>query len=127
MVLPRVTGILHTSSRTRAVVTVRCPECGKIHRHDLGALDDPDVIEALQRRWVDEWMACRVDLPGNYYRIILRSSQVRVALPPKAAAPALTGEGAPAATPSDAPRRRRRRKRKRDGGQAPSPAPAPNA
>ncbi|MGH2531059.1 MAG: hypothetical protein ACRDJW_02020 [Thermomicrobiales bacterium] len=127
MVLPRVTGILHTSSRTRAVVTVRCPECGKIHRHDLGPLDDPEVIEALQRRWVDEWMACRLDLPGNYYRIVLRSSQVKVALPPKAAASPESGESTPSAPSSDAPRRRRRRKRKRDAGKVPSPAPAPNA
>jgi hypothetical protein len=117
MVLPRVTGILHTASGARAVVTVRCPECGKIHRHDLGQLDDPEVLEMLQRRWVDQWMACRADLPGNFYRILFRSSQVRAALPPKPPVQPEAGEQVVAPT-TDAPRRRRRRKRKRGAGPA---------
>lgn len=107
MVLPRVTGIRQKSSGVRVIITVRCPECGRIHRHDIGAIDDPEVSQILQNRTFDAWMACRVDLPGNFYRVILPKSQLREIS---------KGEAAPAgeqtATPPTQPRRRKRRRRK---------------
>ena len=71
MDLPRVPGLLRTTRGGRAVVTVRCPECGAVHRYDEGPLAAPEVQAWLQRGFVDEWMPCRLDLLGNFYRLVL--------------------------------------------------------
>ena len=71
MDLPRVRGTLLTTRSGRAVVTVRCPECGVVHRYDEGRLAEPDVQAWLHRGFVDEWMPCRLDLPGNFYRVVV--------------------------------------------------------
>ncbi|HET8522850.1 MAG TPA: hypothetical protein VFL82_06430 [Thermomicrobiales bacterium] len=119
MILPRVTGTLHKARNGHAVVTVRCPECGGTHRHDLGMFDDPDVSATLARRSVDAWMACRADLPGNFYRIVL---------PPPHKAKSGGDEPKASATPATAqeatarPRKRRRRRRRKPSDEHQEPA-----
>ncbi len=60
-----VVGTVLTTRHGRAVVTVTCPECGAVHRHDLGPANDPDIRVALQRGVVEAWMPCRATLPGE--------------------------------------------------------------
>ncbi len=83
MDLPRVRGALLTSRRGHAVLTVCCPECGAVHRHDEGPVADPEVQARLARGFVEAWMPCRGDLPGNVSRIVL---------PPRAGAAARATE-----------------------------------
>ena len=71
MNLPQVRGTLLTTRGGRAVVTVPCLECGAVHRYDEGPLAEPEVADRLGRGFVDEWMPCRADLPGNFYRVVL--------------------------------------------------------
>ena len=86
MELPRVRGTLLPTRSGRAVVTVRCPECGAVHRYDEGPLAEPDVQAWLHRGFVDEWMPCRLDLPGNFYRVVLpRPAPLRDAAGPRPA------------------------------------------
>ncbi len=72
-----VAGTLLTTRHGRAVVTVTCPECGAVHRHDLGPAADPEVREALRRGIVEAWMPCRAALPGNFYRVRLVREEPR--------------------------------------------------
>ena len=104
MDLPRVRGTLLITRTQRAVVTVHCPECGAVHRYDEGPLADPAVQAKLGQGFVDEWIPCRADLPGNFYRVLLS--------PPKApAAAARVGGSPPPPSPKDGRRRRRRRQK----------------
>ena len=96
MDLPRVRGTLLITRTQRAVVTVPCPECGAVRRYDEGPLADPAVRAKLGRGFVDAWIPCRADLPGNFYRVLLS--------PPPAPAAAARGGGSPApAAPESAP------------------------
>jgi hypothetical protein len=126
MVLPRVMGKLQRTAEGHAVVTVKCPECGRIHRHDLGVWDDPGVESLLAHRVIDAWMACRGDLPGNYYRIVVSASRAKRPSAQASATPA----GDTTSVQGDQPTRRRRRrgKRKSAKGAAPSEStpPAPS-
>ena len=70
--LLNVAGTVLTTRHGRAVVTVTCPECGAVHRHDLGPAVDSDVREALRRGVVEVWMPCRATLPRNFYRVRLQ-------------------------------------------------------
>ena len=106
MDLPRVRGTLLTTRSGRAVVTVRCPECGVVHRYDEGRLAEPDVQAWLHRGFVDEWMPCRLDLPGNFYRVVVS--------PPAAARHAGGRPPPPEPTDGRAPRSRLRRPRRRE-------------
>jgi hypothetical protein len=115
MILPRVTGTLHKTRAGHAVVTVRCPECGGTHRHDLGLFDDPEVSATLAHRSVDAWMACRADLPGNFYRIVLpppHKAKSGGEEPRAIAATAATAQESPARS-----RKRRRRRRRKPTGE----------
>ena len=72
-----VTGTLLTTRHGRAVVAVVCPECGAVHRHDLGPATDPDIRAVLRRGVVEAWMPCRAALPGNFYRVRLQREAPR--------------------------------------------------
>ena len=106
MNLPQARGGRLATRAGHAVVTVRCPECGAVHRYDEGPLDDPDVRARLGRGFVDEWMPCRADLPGNFYRVLLSPPR-----PAPAAARHAEGSPLPEANDGGAPRSRRRRRR----------------
>ncbi len=69
--LLQVAGTVLTTRHGRAVVTVTCPECGAVHRHDLGPAADPDIRAVLRWGVVEAWMPCRAALPGNFYRVRL--------------------------------------------------------
>ncbi len=71
MDLPRVRGRLLGGRRGRCLIAVACPFCGAEHRYDKGPLADPEVRALLERGFTDEWAPCRLDLPGNWYRVLL--------------------------------------------------------
>jgi hypothetical protein len=55
--------------RHQVIVTVACPECHQLHHHTLGRRDDPAIRAVVRRGWAECWMPCRLDLPGNVYRV----------------------------------------------------------
>src|SRR5215212_4342942 len=70
MSLSRGRGHIRTD-RGRAFVVARCPLCGEEHRYDKGA-PGGEEIESLRRAgYTDEWLPCQMDLPGNYWRIVI--------------------------------------------------------
>ena len=71
MDLLRVRGRLLPTRNRRCLVAVTCLYCGAEHRYDKGPLRDPEVQALLQRGFTDEWVPCRLDLPGNWYRVLL--------------------------------------------------------
>ena len=71
MDLPRVRGRLLSTRHRRRLIAVTCPFCGLEHRYDKGVLRDPEVQALLQRGFTDEWAPCQLDLPGNFYRVLL--------------------------------------------------------
>jgi hypothetical protein len=55
----------------RAVVVARCPLCGEEHRYDKG-MAGGEAIESIRKLgYTDEWLPCQMDLPGNFWRIII--------------------------------------------------------
>ena len=70
MSLSRGRGHIRTE-RGRALVVARCPLCGEEHRYDKGAAGGEE-IESLRRvGYTDEWLPCQMDLPGNFWRIVI--------------------------------------------------------
>lgn len=55
----------------RAIVSARCPLCGKEHRYDKGDADGAEIVEIRSRGYTEEWMPCQGDLPGNFWRIVI--------------------------------------------------------
>ena len=76
MDLPKVRGrLLRVAGR--AVLGIGCPMCGEEHRYDKGPAGGPEAEELLARGYSDEWLPCRVDLPGNFCRVLVNRSDRR--------------------------------------------------
>ena len=74
MSMSRGRGQIRTD-KGRAVVVARCPLCGEEHRYDKGDAGG-DEIELLRKLgYTDEWLPCQMDLPGNFWRIIITSGR----------------------------------------------------
>ena len=71
MDLPRVRGRLLGSRHGRCLIAVTCPFCGLEHRYGKGVLSDPEVQALIEQGFTDEWIPCQLDLPGNFYRVLL--------------------------------------------------------
>lgn len=70
----------------RAVLTARCPLCNREHRYDKGPSGGPEAIEVAERGFSDEWLPCQLDLPGNFWRVIVAGGRrKRPRTPPPAA------------------------------------------
>jgi len=80
--LPVVRGRLSTSAG-RAVLAARCPLCGREHRYDKGAPNDPEVAELQALGFSEEWLPCQFDLPGNFWRITFGNVRRRRQGPPR--------------------------------------------
>jgi hypothetical protein len=54
-----------------ASVVARCPLCGEEHRYPKGAAGGDEIAEIRKRGFTDEWLPCQVDLPGNFWRVVI--------------------------------------------------------
>ena len=79
------------------VLAARCPLCGREHRYDKGAPNDPEVAELHSLGFSEEWMPCQWDLPGNFWRITFGNVRRRRPGPPRGApeAEARPGQAGP--------------------------------
>ena len=55
----------------RAIVVARCPLCGEEHRYDKGEAGGEEIESLRKIGYADEWLPCQMDLPGNFWRIVL--------------------------------------------------------
>ncbi len=94
MDLPRGKGRL-LNVRGRAVLAAHCAFCGKEHRYDKGLVGAPEADELLASGFSDEWRPCQLDLPGNFWRILIgrpaRRRPRKSGRPPGPAAPRADG------------------------------------
>jgi hypothetical protein len=70
MSLSRGRGQIRTD-RGRALVVARCPLCGEEHRYDKGAAGGEEIESLRKIGYTDEWLPCQLDLPGNFWRIVI--------------------------------------------------------
>src|SRR5215213_10206295 len=70
MSLSRGRGQIRTD-RGRAVVVARCPLCGEEHRYDKGVAGGEEIESLRKLGYTDEWLPCQLDLPGNFWRIVI--------------------------------------------------------
>jgi hypothetical protein len=70
MSLSRGRGYIRTD-RGRALVVARCPLCGEEHRYDKGAAGGEEIESLRKVGYTDEWLPCQMDLPGNFWRIVI--------------------------------------------------------
>jgi hypothetical protein len=70
MSLSRGRGQLRTD-KGRAVVVARCPLCGEEHRYDKGVAGGEEAESLRKLGYTDEWLPCQMDLPGNFWRIVI--------------------------------------------------------
>ena len=70
MSLSRGRGHIRTD-RGRALVVARCPLCGEEHRYDKGAAGGEEIESLRKVGYTDEWLPCQLDLPGNFWRIVI--------------------------------------------------------
>ena len=70
MSLSRGRGQIRTD-KGRAVVIARCPLCGEEHRYDKGPASGEEIESLRKRGYTDEWLPCQMDLPGNFWRIVI--------------------------------------------------------
>jgi hypothetical protein len=70
MSLSRGRGHIRTD-RGRALVVARCPLCGEEHRYDKGAAGGEEIESLRNVGYTDEWLPCQMDLPGNFWRIVI--------------------------------------------------------
>jgi hypothetical protein len=74
MSLSRGRGQIRTD-RGRALVVARCPLCGEEHRYDKGAAGGEEIESLRKIGYTDEWLPCQLDLPGNFWRIVITSGR----------------------------------------------------
>jgi hypothetical protein len=55
----------------QASVVARCPLCGEEHRYAKGAAGGDEIAEIRKQGFTDEWLPCQVDLPGNFWRVVI--------------------------------------------------------
>jgi len=70
MSLSRGRGQIRTDGG-RAVIVARCPLCGEEHRYDKGEAGGEDIEVLRKLGYTDEWLPCQMDLPGNFWRIVI--------------------------------------------------------
>jgi hypothetical protein len=70
MSMSRGRGHIRTESG-RAVVVARCPLCGEEHRYDKGTAGGEEIESLRKVGFTDEWLPCQMDLPGNFWRIVI--------------------------------------------------------
>jgi hypothetical protein len=70
MSLSRGRGQIRTD-RGRAVIVARCPLCGEEHRYDKGVVGGEEIESLRKLGYTDEWLPCQMDLPGNFWRIVI--------------------------------------------------------
>jgi hypothetical protein len=70
MSLSRGRGHIRTESG-RAIVVARCPLCGEEHRYDKGVAGGEESESLRKVGYTDEWLPCQMDLPGNFWRIVI--------------------------------------------------------
>lgn len=58
-----------------AVIAARCPLCGGEHRYDKGEPGGDDIEDIRRRGYTDEWLPCQLDLPGNFWRVIISGNK----------------------------------------------------
>ena len=63
------------NDRGRALVVARCPLCGEEHRYDKGAAGGEEIESLRKVGYTDEWLPCQMDLPGNFWRIVITGSR----------------------------------------------------
>jgi hypothetical protein len=61
----------------KAVIVAHCPLCHQEHRYPKGDVAGEDIAEVRRRGFSDEWLPCQVDLPGNYWRVVIVSNSKR--------------------------------------------------
>lgn len=74
MSLSRARGHIRTESG-RAILVARCPLCGEEHRYDKGAAGGEEIESLRKVGYTDEWLPCQMDLPGNFWRIVITGSR----------------------------------------------------
>jgi hypothetical protein len=74
MSLSRGRGHIRTESG-RAILVARCPLCGEEHRYDKGAAGGEEIESLRKVGYSDEWLPCQMDLPGNFWRIVITGSR----------------------------------------------------
>ncbi len=55
----------------RAVVVARCPLCHAEHRYAKGEASGEEIDQIRVQGFTDEWMPCQMDLPGNFWRVVI--------------------------------------------------------
>ena len=70
MSLSRGRGHIRTESG-RAIVVARCPLCSDDHRYDKGITGGEEIESLRKIGYTDEWLPCQMDLPGNFWRIVI--------------------------------------------------------
>jgi hypothetical protein len=58
-----------------AAVVARCPLCGKEHRYEKGVAGGEEIEAIRKSGFTDEWLPCQMDLPGNFWRIVIASGR----------------------------------------------------
>jgi hypothetical protein len=61
--------------RGDAIIAAYCPYCGREHRYGKGAASGDEIAAVRRRGFSDEWLPCQVDLPGNFWRIVIGGSR----------------------------------------------------
>jgi hypothetical protein len=70
MSLPRGRGRI-IANQGRAAIVARCPFCGAEHRYEKGEAGGEEIEQIRKRGFTDEWLPCQLDLPGNFWRVII--------------------------------------------------------
>jgi len=73
MSFPRGRGRIFTE-RGHAIIVARCPLCSREHRYDKGVSGGEEIEEIRRLGFTDEWLPCQMDLPGNYWRVVITGS-----------------------------------------------------
>jgi hypothetical protein len=73
MSFPRGRGRILTE-RGHAIVVARCPLCSIEHRYDKGISGGEEIEEVRRLGFTDEWLPCQMDLPGNFWRVVITGS-----------------------------------------------------
>lgn len=78
MSFPRGRGRIQTIDG-QAVIVAHCPLCHQEHRYAKGAASGDEIAEVRRRGFSDEWLPCQVDLPGNFWRVVIVTNTKRAA------------------------------------------------
>ena len=66
-----------------AIVAAMCPLCRHEHRYRKGSASGDEIAEVRSRGFTDEWLPCQLDLPGNYWRVVIANTKARRAAKPQ--------------------------------------------